>query len=63
MIQEQERRSRAESAAQAAMNGPRVEAFKYAGPDFEVSAGHALLISTLKTLVYITTGICSISIR
>ncbi len=36
-MQEQERRARAESAAGAAMNGPRVEAFKYAGPDFEVS--------------------------
>ncbi len=40
-MQEQERRARAESAAGAAMNGPRVEAFKYAGPDFEVR-GHVL---------------------
>ncbi|XP_064390808.1 ceramide transfer protein-like [Halichondria panicea] len=39
---EQERRARAESAAGAAMNGPRVEAFKYAGPDFEEGPHSAL---------------------
>ncbi len=49
-MQEQERRARAESAAGAAMNGPRVEAFKYAGPDFEVR-GHVLHMA-----VVVTTG-------
>ena len=34
--QEQERRRKAELAAHSAMNGQRVKAFEYAGPDFEV---------------------------
>ena len=37
ILQETERRRKAEVAAHAAMNGPRVRAFEYAGPDFEVS--------------------------
>lgn len=36
-MQEQERRRKAEVAAHSALNGPRVRAFEYAGPDFEVS--------------------------
>lgn len=34
--QEQERRRKAEVAAHSALNGPRVRAYEYAGPDFEV---------------------------
>lgn len=39
---EQEKRVKAEAAAQAAMNGPRVKAYKYAGPDFEEGPHSAL---------------------
>ena len=35
-VQEQERRRKAEVAAHSALNGPRVRAFEYAGPDFQV---------------------------
>ncbi len=35
-MQEQERRRKAESAAHSALNGPRVRAYEFAGPDFEV---------------------------
>lgn len=35
-MQEQERRRKAEVAAHSALNGPRVRAFEFAGPDFEV---------------------------
>lgn len=34
--QEQERRRKAEVAAHSALNGPRVRAYEFAGPDFEV---------------------------
>ena len=36
-LQEQDRRRKAEVAAHSALNGPRVRAFEYAGPDFEVN--------------------------
>ena len=36
-FQEQERRRKAEVAAHSALNGPRVRAYEFAGPDFEVS--------------------------
>lgn len=39
---ETERRHKAEVAAHAAMNGPRVRAYEYAGPDFEVSPQHCV---------------------
>ena len=39
VMQEQERRRKAETAAHNALNGPRVRAYEYAGPDFEVSVG------------------------
>lgn len=32
-------------AAHSALNGPRVRAFEYAGPDFEVSTGSGMFIS------------------
>eukprot|EP00731_Ephydatia_muelleri_P016776 Em0009g1200a len=42
MEKETERRHKAEVAAHAAMNGPRVRAFEYAGPDFEEGPHSAL---------------------
>ena len=33
--QEEDKRRKAEVAAHAALNGPRIKAYKYAGPDFE----------------------------
>ena len=42
--QEQERRRKAEVAAHSALNGPRVRAYEFAGPDFEVR-NNSLLVS------------------
>ena len=48
--QEQERRRKAELAAHSAMNGQRVKAFEFAGPDFEVGTLQTLqeMISFLR---------------
>ena len=41
-MQEIEKRRKAEVAAHAALNGPRVRAYQYAGPDFEEGPHSAL---------------------
>ena len=52
--QEQERRRKAEVAAHSALNGPRVRAYEYAGPDFEV--GCAVEVNACVLFEYSTTS-------
>ena len=50
--QEQERRRKAEAAAHSALNGPRVRAYEYAGPDFEVMGIHWLVLTKPSGFMY-----------
>ena len=44
LLQEQERRRKAERAAHSALNGPRVMAYEYSGPDFQVCGQMCLFL-------------------